>query len=740
MLAPLINPLIVFTAALLAAAATLFALYTGWKRLQLGADRRHWARLAFMAAIRLVGIFLIGVILLNPIAGGRSMKAPAGRSLILVLDASKSMQQRDVAGQTRFNTEQNIVRKIQALAGRNAQPVHLIEFGGTGKPTTTRQFLKNRAPHHDRTDLAGALVGAETLTPLGPNNDFVLISDGHDTEKGFPVDVARAIRTGYGRVDTVCLGRPGTGRSIRISVERNELFALPNQTFIINAVLDAENVRRAHCDIRLQRGGKTVHERMIRVISGRQSVQFSASIAHPGMYHYEVALSSAADPVDRDSHYADITVTVQRRPIRILVLEGSPGWDSKFLADTLRRTRSCRVDVIYKLTPTSFYAVLDGRSSETTIRIPQSVHALSHYDVLVIGKGIGQFYRDGQVSFIRRWVSERGGQLVLLRGRPAVGPDPFADLEPFQWGSQPVTDLKTRLTEEAATHPGFNWLHQNAERVIERMPALLSATQISGEKALTVTLVRAQNSTEEGSLRPMALIGYQRYGEGRVFSVVGEGLWRWAFLPESETAYSDVYFQFWSQIMGWLASGNLFRRGQTAALRPLQERYSKGDTVNLLGYWRDKSSAVLPAIRVTLPDGSSQLIPSQPGGAEGADFNAVFPAELPGNYRAMIMKNNNKQAGCWFHVTAISAEDRDRAARPRLMQEIAGAGGGNFFTPSKSDELYQHVSNLLGSLATARTRIAQSTMQSAWDRSWILALLLTFLLADWSLRYKLNQP
>ena len=48
-----------------------------------------------------------------------------------------------------------------------------------------------------------------------------------------------------------------------------------------------------------------------------------------------------------------------------------------------------------------------------------------------------------------------------------------------------------------------------------------------------MVLARAQNDESAGDAgaKEMALIAYQRYGQGKSVAIIGQGLWQWAFLP-----------------------------------------------------------------------------------------------------------------------------------------------------------------------------------------------------------------
>src|SRR5581483_1420397 len=136
------------------------------------------------------------------------------------------------------------------------------------------------------------------------------------------------------------------------------------------------------------------------------------------------------------------------------------------------------------------------------------------------------------------------------------------------------------------------------------------------------------------SAKEMALLAYQRYGQGKTLAVVGQGLWRWAFLPPELAQYSHVYSEFWTQTIRWLVSESDFLPGQNIALRTDRTSYSDRETVNLLGFLRGSQPAAPPVITITQPDGKTATVAPAKGDGKAADFTAAFHPTLLGEYLA----------------------------------------------------------------------------------------------------------
>jgi hypothetical protein len=267
---------------------------------------------------------------------------------------------------------------------------------------------------------------------------------------------------------------------------------------------------------------------------------------------------------------------------------------------------------------------------------------------------------------------------------------------------------------------------------VQRLPSLITATRVQNEKALAVVLARAGT----GDSTEMAILAYQRYGQGKTLAIAGQGLWRWAFLPPELAQYGQVYADFWTQTIRWLVNDSEFLPGQNLSLRTDRMTYAQKDVVNFLGYVRGVKPATLPEITLTQPDGKTvSIVPAKADG-NAADFTATFRPTLPGEYIATMPPLNGTErsvpASASFTVYPGQEEDANRTADPALMQQIAAASGGQALTPADLSSLPERVRAV--ELASRQTEDARSL----WDRGWVLALLVGALGAEWLLRRRIG--
>ncbi len=763
-------------ALLLAAAMT--GLYMRWRRVR--PDRASLPPLLW----RLTALGLLTLILLNPGVGGPSSQARIKPPFIALLDTSRSMTTDDAANSdssaaATFNPAPKTTRwqaaRRATLDNRTLRDglesrfqVRWFGFDAGAQAATPDALRQMRAPNGSQTGIGEAITQAVALTTNAsnpnpsadkdgpPSGGLLLVSDGRDNGAGFPLDAARLARARGLPVYTFCVGQARPGRDLRVIARRPQQFVALGQTIEIGAEIRDTGIPRTPVRVDLLREGRRVASRQIVAAPGIQDVAFPVVEPRKGFFRYAIACAVASGETDPANNRANVFLSVLDARIRVLLLEGQPSWDAKFLAQTLRADPTVTLDTIYQLTP-AFPFALSGSPDAPTLRVPRTLDEMARYDVILLGRGVGTFFDAETTANLKRWVSERGGSLVFLRGRADDSATGLHELEPLNFGPQEVEATRLRLTEAGRSHPGFALGGAaDAPTVVQKLPALVSATQVTGEKAFSVVLARAQGGTSDASAPEMALLAYQRYGQGKTLAVVGQGLWRWAFLPPELGQYSRVYAEFWTQTVRWLVSESDFLPGQNLALHTDRTSYSSKDTVNFLGYRRGPSASVPPIITLTLPDGGVETLASAPGAGAGraADFTAAYRPTQAGEYVATVAPAEPSElsasseaskpsppkaapdpasrsarraapALAVFTVFAGQEEDANRAADPALMRQIAATGGGQALTRAELDSLPEKLR------AAEILRTQRQEARTLWDRGWALALLLGVLAAAW---------
>jgi hypothetical protein len=690
-----------------------------------------------LLAIRLLAVTAIALILQNPV---RTMKvdAPKTKSPILVLvDGSHSMSVKDVNGRARIDAVREALFKpdVEAAFAKGHTPRY-FSFSDTAVAKTPDSLAKPEPVTGSHTYIGDSLAGALKAAGKAESGGVLLVSDGRDNGDIAPVEVARQLRTRGFSVFTACVGTQNKTKDVAVVINRPQVFGAVNQEVTLAADVASTGFPKTDATIRLMREGQKVAEKVVPLnADGHTEVTFTTKEAAKGTYRYTVESEPLPGEVTAANNRASSLLTIGNQTTQVLVLEGRPTWDVKFLAQTLRSDPSLSVDCVYQLTSSRTFAVQGVTSADEqdqAVKVPQTRAEFGKYDVVMIGKGFEGFFDDKSAKALEEYVSEDGGHVIFLRGPAADTDTPvLSALNPVAWDTDEVHDFRMEITQDGASNPAFGFGGNDPGAVIQRLPTLISATRVEKEKALSVVLARASGATN--SQQPnmeMALVAYMRHGDGLVVSLVGQGLWRWAMLPPDLQDYAKCYADFWTQLVRWTVDQSDFLPGQDLVLRTDHYSFSPGERVNFTCISRGSNREPLSAATIMAPDGHSYRVSLAKASARESDYVGSFVPKTPGDYVATVSRAGSRggQVTAPFSVFERREEDMNTSADPALMADIAKAGGGKAI----SIDEFKQLPRLIDEAKAWQT--APPEPQSIWDRWPVLLAILGLLSLEWIVR------
>ncbi|MGD0094287.1 MAG: vWA domain-containing protein, partial [Planctomycetota bacterium] len=509
--------------------------------------------------------------------------------------------------------------------------VQLAGFDRTVSAAASLEAFKAAPPAGVETNLAIAIEGALRLSPKPAA--LLVLSDGiHNAAEADPQAAARQARAEGVPVFTHCLGSAVNVRDVGVKLSSSEELAFVRQRARVPAIITQIGYDNAEADVELRFGGKVIEKKKIRFAAGvaETPVEFTVSQETPGLYSYEIAVPPLPGEALVTNNRRRFALRVVNERIRILLLEGKPYWDSKFLARVLDRdpnvlltsATQMRKDRVVIEPPALLAAQTGGAAkpagsagvspAEAQAGAPapswieprepnkllEDQRFLAQFQVLILGRDIEVFLTDPAIENLRNWVARSGGHLVCVRGRPAgeLALQPaFAALLPVAWKSSSEQRFHLELTERGralalfdVSAPGRG-LEENPDVILRALPTLVTATVVDRQRSLSVVLARATAQTGE----PMAVLSVQDYGTGKTVVLEGQGMWRWAFRPPGDKLHADDLFHaFWSNMVRWLAGSNDFLPSQSAALRAGKALYQSGERPSLYVLERELSAPV----------------------------------------------------------------------------------------------------------------------------------------------------
>ncbi len=729
-----------------------------WKR-PWGIGIVRWVSIITLMALS--GAALL-VILLNPTWLER-IPPPKGKPrLAILVDESASMSATDMPdGRSRFQAASEIAKTCaEKLAGRFE--VQTATFSNNLLPTSVEQ-LSRKSPAGSITDIATALsAGIETGNPAG--QVVLLLSDGnHNAGGGTPhvlasVALARAADT---PVFTKTFGSDATIHDLAVRLHAPQQLSFVGQSVPVTALVRRRGRAPESTTVLLIHDGKEVDRKQVYVSGDTEAeVRFQVQQETRGLYRYEIRVEPFEGEVTTVNNYATFLLRVVDEPIRVLLVEGKPYWDSKFLARTLSSDPSIELVSVVRMTEARYLErtlkriradaetpaggpVEKSVKSIADIPVTESWRVLKNgaevladakslgtFQVLVLGRDSDSYLSDEALVNVRNWVATDSGALVCYRGQPmAQVNERLEKMLPVQWRTTRESRFRMSLTDRGRDLRWFEPQGLSSGDALPYLPTLATGTSADQPKPLATVLATASG----GSGEEVPVVTYQPFGGGRVVVVEGSGMWRWAFLPPAYADHDPTYGTLWQSLLRWLVSRAGLLPGQDMALRTDQVTFATGEpsTATLL-IRKEAAQGQIPNIELT-GDGIKEprsIVPVAAGEVPGV-FRVMF-GDLPeGRYQASIVGQPPEKSGsrAVFDVRRLMEEQLDLKARPDLMARIAHSTGGMELSASDPGEIAEAFVTHLEKSRPERIR-----RTTAWDRWWVLAG--TFLLwtAAWSLR------
>jgi hypothetical protein len=688
---------------------------------------RRERRGALVLALRVLLLLLLAFILADPQAFTPRQRLDKPK-LAVLLDTSSSMATRDVQGGSRFELALRQLTNSANLAA--LQKEFTLDFRGFDrdqKPLSPGE-LSSALPKGEASDLGRALMSVVSdLGQTGAQAGVLVVSDGRATSPD-TLDAAQLALARSVPLWTWTLGGPVPRHDLWIETASTEALAFAEADVELSATLRQAGYSNRSFNVEILRGDKVIETR--EVLPGADdSARVSVRVKAPKAGEQRFVLRVPPQPEEGETANNERSVFLRAvgEKVRVLLAEGQPHWDTKFLVQGLKRDLNVDMTAVYRLNASRYVAVLSTVGNESRVEqdlFPRSAQHMDSFDIIILGRGAEAFFDPKTETLLGDFVAH-GGSLVFARGKPYGGRfQPLAKLEPVAWGAGTTAAGRLRPTEAGRDNPIFDLgASGTLDELLERLPALDQASVTLGEKPLAVVL-----ATAAGQENPV-MLAYQRYGQGKTLSLNASGLWRWAFRENGQEESELAYNRFWISLLQWLLSSSQFLPGSDVALTSARRYYSSEQPMQFLVSTRNlDQSAFHPRLHIQGPARSIDVEPRPRAEAFVAEAGP-FP---PGTYQVTLQNNIGKPAELsqTLEVVSASIEKRELSADPETMRRLAEISGGAVLRAEdvgRMPEIVRHWE--------AARQIAHR-QQPAWDRWWVLASLIALLGAEWWLRRK----
>ncbi|MDT8391437.1 MAG: hypothetical protein RRC34_13115 [Lentisphaeria bacterium] len=709
-------------------ALTLLSGWSGWVSSHRASSRIRVG----CVGLRMLGGTALTLLALNP---GR-WDYPAAESLpawYFLTDRSRSMAEKDCGGRSRWD---EACRRVGDLAAElpEEMPVRAEVFADRRGPLKGIDNLAEITPTGTSSDITGSLAAIlrSHLSTPDAIGGIVLATDGIQVPATGSDDVTRLALALDVPVYAVCLGGEIAIPDLDLRPERVTVPAFINQPLRIPFHIKATGLGRVAVDVQIRDDNGALRATVpVRLEDGvgRKVVAQCSAPETAGYTRFHLTARVFPGETRTLNNQLEIGVQVLDSAMNVLMIEGLPHWDSKFLAQLLRARDYIQLTEIYRLGPSRYYRIDPGgekMDQEGPGMFPDSIEKLAAYDAVILGKGIDAVLSPAQAAVLSAFVAERGGALIFARGRPWRSPFPeLARLEPVVWGDKITGRFAMLPTAEGAQAGLFGEkLPEASSQVWGMLPAIDQLFEINRVKPFTRVL--AETPGEK-----IPLLISRRFGRGMVVTVNAEGLWQWDFFPHVEESRS-VYREFWPLLVQWALTAADFPPGCDLAARVDNPVVRVGDPVEIAVLARTADSVPPGAApRIEIYGGKSDegkiLSPRAATGVTGR-WTAAHAFETPGLYEIRPgLAPETPVAGTGVEVLPLPAETDHLSANREFLRSICDRTGGRLLDlndPSWPPASLTDTVNLLGS----------PVWKPMWDRGWWLGLVCFFLCFEWYLR------
>jgi hypothetical protein len=612
-------------------------------------------------------------------------------------------------------------QELQAAAGDRFDLRYYFFDRGLGKMAENPDALATPPnPGVDASWIGSAIDQAIDRAGGRPLAGMLLISDGHNTGARPPIDAARS---GGVPIYSVPAGNMRPLPDVAIVDVSAPATIASGDTALVTANIEAHGFAGRMARVLLKEGGKTLESReVVLPENGTKRLEFVYRPGAPGEHAVSVeALPQPEETGRLRANNSDATlIRVTDDRLRVLLVEGRPRWDYRFLRNAMRRDHglagraSAEPDVVLE-------AEWQRLPSRERFQLPRTIDDVASYHTVILGDASPDLLPEDFFIALGRAVRERGVGLVIASGpryMPYAYTASLAGLLPVSisgLGREPPggTEFRLELTPEGAFHDAMRF-SQELERnraMWSRLPPYYWCA--AAERLLPGATPLAWNPGAVTAYGKVPVIATQRTGKGHVLFVGTDSTWLWR-----ENEGDRLFYKFWGQAIRSVARAELDTH-TTIEVQPA--RAASGDEVHV----------VLRGVAADQVPGSRQTAQVRIGNEEGGPTEVIrLSADPPGSGR-FTAKHRVGAAGCYrlTHeggtasclLISSSAELRHTDINRAVLESLASASGG------KMVELLDLIDALKRMPAPAISDSVHREM-TLWDNRF-LAIFIIFLYA-----------
>lgn len=467
-------------------------------------------------------------------------------------------------------------------------------------------------------------------------------------------------------------------------------------------------------------------------------------------------------------------LAIDRRsgPYRVLYVSGRPNWEYKFLRRSLEPDDEVKLAALIRMAKREPKFQWRGREGETSNPLfrgfkssepeeaqrydqpvlkrlnvmdaseladgfPRTPEELfGKFRAVVLDDVEAEFFTREQLDLLERFVSVRGGSLVMLGGQESFRlggyeHTPVGRMLPVYLDRagevSPAEEAQFSLTREGWLEPWMRLRNTEPEEEtrMATMPVFYSVNQSTAIKPGASILATVTDARRKS--HPAWVV--QRYGNGRVAAVTVGDVWRWGL---SDPKSQEDMAKAWRQLFRWLVVDVQDRVDMQLSITPSGSHELVKPQVRVRDLaFRPQDDATV-SIEIQEPDGGRISQGAEPAMTEAGLFEMAAHAGVQGAYRVKATVKDSTgavvgESNSGWALNPAAEEFASLQPNRALMERLAAWSGGRVLT---IDELGSWASEL----SEIKMPVMETRTEPLWHRWWVLALLVALLGTEWWLR------
>jgi len=749
--------------------------------------------------LKLLGLAALLGCLLDPLWSTQRAK-PGANFLAVVADNSQGMTIKDVGETgTRGDALTNLLTAQSGdWQGQLEKNFQVRRYFFDSRLQSTKDF--SELAFDGRASSMGAALHTIGERFHGqPLAGVLLLTDGNATD--LPDGILDV--SGLPPIYPVVIGRDDTINDIAIQKLAVSQTAFEDQPVTVQAeVLAGGYGGRMITAQLLDQEGKAIQELNQRATRTVDAFRFQLRPEKTGVSFYRVRVSAKDElgqftqpETSAEATLANNTrvVTVDRGkgPYRILYVSGRPNWEFKFLNRALAEDNQVELIGLIRIakkekgfgqfefrsrpgeSANPLFRGFDRTTEDTegynepvlkwllpasgdtnwvTGGFPKTAEALFKYHAVILDDLEAEFFTRDQMSLLQKFVSERGGGLLMLGGAESFHEGKYehtaiGEMLPvyldFARDAKPLANLRLNLTREGWLQPWARLRDNEAgeRKRLTELPTLQVLNRIRGQKPGASVIAEVQ---DEGGMKYPALVE-QRFGNGHVGALLIGDLWRSGLRDEGTQA--DLG-KAWRQMIRWLIA-DVPERLQFVA-EP--KRDDPNQAIALRVRARDKDfkpldnatvritvTAVAEMATMTATNAPAGMNPTnnvrlnaEPALTAAGLYETQFVPRTAGGYlaEAVVTDADGVEVGrAQVGWSADPAVEEFKSLKPNraLLENLARQTGGEVIAMN-------NLAAFAGKLPNRNVPIKESVTIPLWHQPLVFLLALACFAAEWGLR------